>query len=213
MLWAPLFFWYFGLITLVRVSSLLWRGTVDNFFSRTKWCTSQWWQDNRHIDGSRPQVWGWHCFDFSDYIVKGNNSNPTWMRRKSWAKNEGIAILKHKETHALYNSDETTRPCSWNRDQTTKYQLYCSHSEYFSWLVLPVFLDNWVSSTNFDYTLIVQLFKLFQIVEEVHKSHNKFSPNSLLYHHIYINSYTLPPPSMFIWSWMFTSILRCAGTR
>ena len=42
------------------------------------------WQDNRHIDGSRSQVWGWHCFDFSDYIVKGNNSNPTWMRWKSW---------------------------------------------------------------------------------------------------------------------------------
>ena len=39
----------------------------------------------------------------------------------------------------------------------------------------------------------MQLFKLFQIVEEVHKSHNKFSLNSLLYHHIWINSYTLSP--------------------
>ena len=75
----------------------------------------------------------------------------------------------------------------------------------FTVLTLSTFL-NWYfqsfSTTEFlplicDYTLIVQLFKLFQIVEEVHKGHNTFSPNSLLYHHIWLNSYTLPHPCSF----------------
>ena len=68
----------------------------------------------------------------------------------------------------------------------------------FTVLTLSTFLDWYFqsfSTTEFlplicDYTLIVQMFKLFQIVEEVHKSHNTFSPNSLLYHHIWLNSYT-----------------------